>query len=190
MTNKLVTCPETGHLERLELEATDDGIVIESCSRYPGGEPACERECARRMDRRARSEFHVPEHERVLVLIDRHDDIPALAQGLAASLRADQLDVEVVDVGVPAVPPPQDYDAVVIGCARRYGSGVRSLIAYLREHDAALAAIPTFFFGDNGLERMTLATGWQPQSALVAPRIPPDLLRRFALHVAEEIPGR
>jgi len=49
---KLVTCPESAHLEEIECEATPCGIVIVSCSRLGEGE-MCARECARRLDQRA-----------------------------------------------------------------------------------------------------------------------------------------
>ncbi len=49
---KLVTCPESAHLEEIEYENTPYGIVIVRCSRLGEGE-TCARECARRLDQRA-----------------------------------------------------------------------------------------------------------------------------------------
>lgn len=59
MITKLVTCPETGHLERIELEAHPLGILIASCTRFcPAGRVGCSRTCARRMDERDRAAAH------------------------------------------------------------------------------------------------------------------------------------
>ena len=50
-----VTCPESAHLETLELEHHPLGILIAGCSRDPEGEPGCTRRCATLLDRRERS---------------------------------------------------------------------------------------------------------------------------------------
>lgn len=54
MERKLVTCPESAHLEEIEFEQTPCGMVITACSRY-SGDVRCARECAARLDRRARA---------------------------------------------------------------------------------------------------------------------------------------
>jgi len=52
---RLVTCPETGHLEELEYESSPFGMLILACTRF---RPACAIECpgtcAARFDRRER----------------------------------------------------------------------------------------------------------------------------------------
>jgi hypothetical protein len=55
MQRKLVTCPDSAHLEEIEYEETSCGMVITACSRYAHGEIRCARECAARLDRRART---------------------------------------------------------------------------------------------------------------------------------------
>ena len=56
MPFKRVTCPETAHLETLELEHHPLGILICACSRYGlGCEPGCTRRCAAVLDRRSRA---------------------------------------------------------------------------------------------------------------------------------------
>jgi hypothetical protein len=53
MERKLVTCPETAHLEEIEYEATPCGMLIHACSRFePRSELQCARVCAARLDRR------------------------------------------------------------------------------------------------------------------------------------------
>lgn len=55
MQRKLVTCPDTAHLEEIELEHTACGMVISACSRFsPRTDVRCSRECAARFDRRDR----------------------------------------------------------------------------------------------------------------------------------------
>jgi len=50
---KLVTCPESGHLELIELADHPLGLLIGDCSSWHGcGE--CARTCAARMDRKLR----------------------------------------------------------------------------------------------------------------------------------------
>jgi hypothetical protein len=52
---KLVTCPETAHLEKIDFDRHPLGILIRACSRFsPVCEVHCARTCAARMDRRAR----------------------------------------------------------------------------------------------------------------------------------------
>jgi hypothetical protein len=56
MERKLITCPETAHLEEIDYERTSLGLVIVGCSRFqPRCAVECECECARRMDRRDRA---------------------------------------------------------------------------------------------------------------------------------------
>jgi len=56
MARKYITCPETGHLEEIEVEEDQERIKIASCTRFtPPCEVACAGECARRMERRNRS---------------------------------------------------------------------------------------------------------------------------------------
>jgi hypothetical protein len=53
MERKLVTCPETAHLEEIEYEATPCGMLIHACSRFEQrSELECPRVCAMRLDRR------------------------------------------------------------------------------------------------------------------------------------------
>ncbi len=49
----LVTCPESAHLEEIEVERTPLGLVISGCSAW-SGDRECQRTCAARLDKRAR----------------------------------------------------------------------------------------------------------------------------------------
>ncbi len=55
MASKLLTCPETAHLELVEYQPHPFGMLIDACSRF--GAPCdvtCARTCAARLDQRAR----------------------------------------------------------------------------------------------------------------------------------------
>ena len=55
MTYRLLTCPETAHLELIEHVDCPLGTLILSCSRFrPPCELRCPRTCAARLDRGAR----------------------------------------------------------------------------------------------------------------------------------------
>jgi len=55
MANRLITCPETAHIEKIELDETPCGMLILGCSRFPTPcSLACPRTCAARFDRRDR----------------------------------------------------------------------------------------------------------------------------------------
>lgn len=52
----LVTCPESAHLEEIEVEDHPEGMEIIACTRFsPRTAVTCERLCAARMERRRRS---------------------------------------------------------------------------------------------------------------------------------------
>jgi hypothetical protein len=55
MACKLVTCPESAHLEMIIYEDTPLGLLIDACTRFqPGCMMKCPRTCAARLDRRFR----------------------------------------------------------------------------------------------------------------------------------------
>jgi hypothetical protein len=50
---RLITCPESAHLELIEYDQTPCGLVIAACSRFrPACAVDCPRTCATRLDRR------------------------------------------------------------------------------------------------------------------------------------------
>jgi hypothetical protein len=66
MESKLVTCPESAHLERIEYENHPLGLLIAACSRFqPACAVTCQRMCAAMLDRRDRvmPEFEGDEEE-------------------------------------------------------------------------------------------------------------------------------
>lgn len=168
MTRRWITCPESAHLEQVDLEDTEQGLVVTGCTylaRVPGRE--CPRECARRLDVRAR--IGVDDRlERVLVVIAA-DDGPAamIARHLVDTMMRDDLHVEVA-IADRATPPPSDYDCVVIGAGERLGSYPRAVLDFARRHNAELAAMPTAVFVvctavcADVTERVAQRFGWRP----------------------------
>jgi hypothetical protein len=53
MAYKLLTCPETAHLEMIEYDEHALGMLVLTCSRYrPACAVACTRTCAARLDQK------------------------------------------------------------------------------------------------------------------------------------------
>ena len=56
MPSMLVTCPESAHLESIEYEDDDLGMLITSCTAFsPPCAVTCARTCAARLDRRRKA---------------------------------------------------------------------------------------------------------------------------------------
>lgn len=85
MSLRLVTCPETAHLELISYQEHPLGTLVDECSRFaPSCIPTCPRTCAERLDRRK-----------------RHSE-PAMAEGEDAAELAelpDLADVEEFNIG-------------------------------------------------------------------------------------------
>lgn len=186
MERKRITCPETAHLEVIELEHTPCGIVIAGCSR---GVP-CSHECARRMDLRDGTDQR---NERVLVAFASYDGATqGVAQTIADALRRDGLAVEVADVARGVAPPPEDYDAVVLGSRVRFGIPSRAAVDYVGRYREALRAMPAFWFtvGRPTLDRITSRTGWVPGRVAQFRRTTERAdVETFARSIADEIPS-
>lgn len=209
MERQLITCPETGHLEQIELERTPYGVVIASCSRFerPCG-VQCTRECARRMDHRDRRDVE-DRGDRVLVVYADARYTRSIAEQLATLLSREQMIVELA-VAQDAAPPPDDYQAVVVGTATRFWRQPHSILRYVARHRDALAAMPSFLFsvGDapaKDLGVLAERTGWLPKriAAFARPRGPArwfgdrdalavsnhDAVRSFARAIGDEVPA-
>jgi hypothetical protein len=219
MERARITCPETGHLEEVDLDRTPAGIVIADCSRlHRNCALECPRECARRMDRRDRLVID-DRTERVLIAYasDRQGKAKLAAEVLSDDLTHDQMAVQTADV--ETAPPPHDYDAVVIGSCVWLGRHARSVTRYVMRYRDALVGMPSFLFsiddhvltGHRAGARLTHKTGWYPSES-AAFRVPPPIdpqhpLRRlvawlrdrepprlqeigeFALRIAEHVPA-
>ncbi len=106
----------------------------------------------------------------------------AIASRIAQRLRDIGHHVEVAnaDVGVRLLPPPDDYDAVLLGSRVEYSKHDRRLVDYIRVYRDALTRLPTGFFsvsmaaatpapdGDPGHHMATLfrELDWHPTEAI------------------------
>lgn len=157
---KPITCPLTGHIETVDLERTSLGIVIERCSRFsPSDHVRCSGECARRLDGydRAGQDDLL---ERILVLYAAASRGRQPAEAIASALREESMTVEIADVETGGAPPPEDYDGLVIVAPRGVWGYTPRLSSYLDEHDAALRAMPSWYFpisrsGDTTARQLT-----------------------------------
>lgn len=56
MASMLVTCPESGHLEEIDLDVDVLGLLVKGCTAFVSScGPACPRTCAARLDRKRRT---------------------------------------------------------------------------------------------------------------------------------------
>ena len=86
---------------------------------------------------------------RVLILYASHfGQTRKIAYRLADRLRDGHHEVDVVNIrdGVRALPPPEDYDVVVLGSRVEIGRHASDLIAWMRAHLDALREMPTAVF--------------------------------------------
>lgn len=70
----------------------------------------------------------------------------AIAEELAERLRARGHEVELGNAREGRLPPPQDYDAVILGSRVEHGHHAPEIVEYVREHRTALDTMPTAFF--------------------------------------------
>jgi menaquinone-dependent protoporphyrinogen IX oxidase len=200
MERKRITCPETGHLEEIDVERAPAGLLIDGCSRFqPRSALACTRECAKRMDRR--EHLDIEGHERILVVISGlHAQTSRIGEAIADALRQDNFVVELATLEAGGMPPLEDYDGVVIGAPVRLGERARVLGDYVRAHRDTLAAMSGFFFAvgscreltaDEYIERVAQSTGWQPTgsaSFLDDQEVPRTEIHELAERISDEIP--
>jgi menaquinone-dependent protoporphyrinogen oxidase len=70
----------------------------------------------------------------------------AIADELAERLRARGHQVEVANAREGRLPPPQDYDAVILGSRVEHGHHAREILNYVRDWRDELDHMPTAFF--------------------------------------------
>jgi menaquinone-dependent protoporphyrinogen oxidase len=70
----------------------------------------------------------------------------ACALGDRFRLRGHEVELADVAVGIDHLPPPADYDAVVLGSRIQFGRHARGVADYVRAHRAALFDVSSAFF--------------------------------------------
>jgi Flavodoxin domain len=201
MERMKVLCPVTGRSERVSVDQTPCGTVIAGCSRFiPPDNVHCGGTCAAALDRSLQC---APEHraERVLVVYTNAQHTESIARQLGALLSFDGLVVDYADADLGKTPPPEDYDAVIVGISPRFLSRLpRSITSYIADHRRTLQGLPNFLFLVGGvaakeLELLAERTGWIPRGVATYARPQdagmPDIgvLRAFAHAIGDAVPA-
>lgn len=195
-----VTCPLTGQSEQVSVEMTPCGSIVARCSRFvPPDEVHCGGTCAAAIDHERECDR---EHraERVLVVYGNAQHTESIARQLGALLSFDGMTVDYADADMGGVPPPEDYDAVLVGMSPRFWRLPRSVLKYIEDHQRALSALPNFLFLVGGAVAKDLAqlagrTGWLPRGVATFARPEdaglPDIgeLRAFAHAIGDAVPA-
>jgi menaquinone-dependent protoporphyrinogen oxidase len=86
----------------------------------------------------------------VLVAVaSKHGSTMGIGEAVAAELRAMGIDADVRDVD--EVTDNWPYDGVVVGSAVYMGKWLREAIAFVRDHETALRAVPVWLFSSGPL---------------------------------------
>ena len=113
----------------------------------------------------------------LVVYAAREPHTAVIVDALATRLRRHGFCVEIGDAGVAAMPPPEDYDVVVLGSPMSFDEESIVIARYIEAHREALADIPSALFTvsasgslrdhDPGgfLEQFLGALQWQPAVA-------------------------
>jgi len=100
-----------------------------------------------------------------------------IAETIVAQLRVHGFVVEIGDARCGVMPPPEDYDGVVLGSPVGFGSDARLIAEYILHNRRGLAEVPAALFTvstsgsarevDPGgyLEQLVSAIGWAPDFA-------------------------
>ncbi len=82
----------------------------------------------------------------LIVFASHYGQTRKIAERIAARLRAAGHEVELTDAGSKQVPPPQDYDAIVLGSRIEMGRHAKTVRNYITAHRDDLRTIPSAFF--------------------------------------------
>ncbi len=85
----------------------------------------------------------------LIVVASKHGSTREIAEAMAQEIQAGGHDAELFDAA--AAPPPEGYDAAVIGSAIYIGRWMPEAQAYVEAHGAALAGMPVWLFSSGPL---------------------------------------
>lgn len=113
----------------------------------------------------------------LIVRATREQHTCAIADALAVRLRSHGFAIETGDATTGMMPPPQDYDVVVLGLPMTFGRESDLIATYIEHNRAGLSDVPSAFFTvstsktirdhDPGgfLERFVDSVDWMPDIA-------------------------
>ncbi len=95
----------------------------------------------------------------------RQHQTRVIADAIARRLRSHGLAVEIGDASAGTMPPPQDYDLVVLGSPMTFGLETRLIARYVEDNRAALVDVPSALFtvSDSGTLRDHVPSGFLDQ---------------------------
>ena len=135
----------------------------------------------------------------LLVYAAAQHPMEMIAEEIAERLRAHGFVVEIGNARSGGMPPPEDYDGVILGAPVGFGPDARLIATYIAHNRDGLAGVPAALFAvscsssrrdlDPGdfLEQFVDRVGWRPDlAAAFAGRAGPGL-QRFADEVATTV---
>lgn len=141
----------------------------------------------------------------LLVYAAGHTHTRLIADAIASRLRNHGYLVEIGDAATGGMPPPEDYDAVVLGSSLEAGPCTRLITSYVHHNRGGLAQVPTALFTvsaagsardtDPGrfLENLLRSARWRPDFAAAfagGSPVPRDgMLVRLARSLGHVSPG-
>lgn len=156
--------------ERLETEKAENLSRFES----EGGPPECVAEQRNDPPDPGLQPSEADQRGRILIVYaNRKRSTCAIADALALRLEHHGFAIEIGDPGTGTMPPPQDYDIVVLGVPTTFGRESELIATYIEHNRAGLSDVPSALFlvsttgalGD-GFRRQFLGdVGWQPDLA-------------------------
>lgn len=119
------------------------------------------------------------------------DHTKVIADAIATRLREHGFVVEVGNARAGCMPPPEDYDGVVLGAPVGGGSDKRLIATYIHHNREGLAGVPSVLFTVGGFfERLVGDLHWSPDfAAAFALHASWSDIRRFADEIARAVAG-
>lgn len=119
-----------------------------------------------------------------------------VARAVGQRMRDRGFDTDVADLEL-CIRHPERYDAVVLGCAVRFGHPSMTMARFIAEHRATLEALPTGFFSVDGsrspqkhLDEFFQLTDWHPSRVLAVPGVQGARVRRAIAWIQDRLESK
>lgn len=149
------------------------------------------------LSRSAETEEAAMKPARILVgYITRTGYVRSVAEAIALRLQTHGFETDVADLEL-CIRQPRKYDAVVLGCATRFGHHPPAMAQFIAQHRARLGDRPTAFFSvakagpeTHATENLFDRTGWRPSWLLALQGIQGARLRRLRAWLQDRLDKR